>query len=234
MAPPSTKNPQTETETQQTETENQQNETEGAVGFEVTNTDSIPSTSRSDELDLYDKGLLNRMLNFKCIFFHLFCIIFILSGQLLCAKFPTRPYPGGKNRSFRLIWMDQFEWLRYSKTKDAAFCVYCVKYASKWKFDQFAAIGYTNWKKALNVDGGFKKHERTTNHMEAIFKAQEHVRVSNADKEILTLLTPNVLSDRRYYFSKIISVIRFIAQNALPFRGSYDKLLQAEGGIVFL
>lgn len=152
-------------------------------------------------------------------------------------KFPIKTYPGGKKeekRSFRLNWMDEFEWLRYSKTKDAAFCKYCVKYASKWKYDQFASNGYVNWKKALNSDAGFRKHERSINHMEAVSKAHEHAKASQADKEVLTLLAPDVLSDRRFYFSKIIAVIRFIAQNALPFRGSYDKLLEAEGGIVLL
>lgn len=130
--------------------------------------------------------------------------------------------------------MDEFEWLCYSKTKDAAFCKYCVKFASKWKYDQFASTGYVNWKKALNSDAGFKKHNRSANHIEAVFRAHENAKASQADKEVLTLLAPDVLSDRRFYFSKIITIVRFIAQNALPFRGSYDELLEAEGGIVLL
>lgn len=84
----------------------------------------------------------------------------------------------------------------------------------------------------MNSDGGFKKHERSANHIEAVFKADEHDKATHAERDIHTLLAPNVLADRRFYFTKIISTVRFIARNGLPFRGDeYDTLLSSETGI---
>lgn len=148
-------------------------------------------------------------------------------------------YPAGQNkeekRCFHLKWMDEFAWLLYSKSKDAAFCRFCTKFAIKYKHDQFASTGFSNWKKSMNKDGGFKKHERSANHIEAEFKAGEHDKTTQAEKDIHTLLAPNVLADRRFYFTKIISTIRFIARNCLPFRGrEYDVLLSTETGIYLI
>lgn len=78
----------------------------------------------------------------------------------------------------------------------------------------------------MNSDGGFKKHQSSANHIEAIFKSKEHDKATQAEKDIHSLLAPNVLADRRYYFCKLINVVRFIAKNGLPFRGlEYDELL---------
>lgn len=171
------------------------------------------------------------------MYIRIYYVFLIILADLLHYQFPTKLYPAGKNkeekRCFHLKWMQEFDWLLYSKSKDAAFCSYCVKYASKWKFDQFAATGYSNWKKAMNTDGGFKKHLMSVNHKDAVAKACEHQQATQTNKEIHTMLEPNVLADRRFYFSKIINTVRFIARNGLPFRGDYDKLLGSETGNLF-
>lgn len=87
----------------------------------------------------------------------------------------------------------------------------------------------------MNSDSGFKRHEKGNNHIEAAFKSSEHDRSIQDQRDIHTLLGPKILSDRRYYFSKIISTIRFIAKNGLPFRGDgYDDVLCMEKGIFFI
>ncbi|XP_021812318.1 zinc finger MYM-type protein 1-like [Prunus avium] len=56
----------------------------------------------------------------------------------------------GINRRFIAQWFDEFDWLEYSITKDAAFCLHC--YLFKTNFDQvggdaFSGVGFNNWKK---------------------------------------------------------------------------------------
>lgn len=51
-------------------------EIEQANELEPDNLDPVPSTSDSGELDLFEKGLLNRILNLKCNCFWI--LIFIL------------------------------------------------------------------------------------------------------------------------------------------------------------
>lgn len=156
-------------------------------------------------------------------------IFYYFTGQLINYKFPCKIYSAGKKeekRTFKLKWMDEYEWLLYSKSNDAAFCRYCTKFATKYKHDQFVTSGFSNWKTAMNSDGGFKKHQTSANHIEAVFKSKEHDKATQAEQDIHSLLAPNVLADRRYYFCKLINVVRFIAKNGLPFRGlEYDALL---------
>ena len=39
-------------------------------------------------------------------------------------SFP-RKWQGGEWRSFQKSWFSEFDWLEYSVTKDAAYCLYC-------------------------------------------------------------------------------------------------------------
>lgn len=131
-------------------------------------------------------------------------IIIYYSGQLSRFDFPKNDID---KRSFHVRWMDQFTWLRYSKSKNAAFCSVCNKFGNWNKADQFATTGFLNWKKALSGDGGFKRHEKSENHIQSVFKSLEDQKHQEAGKDIHTLVPPNVFADRRYYFSKIISTI---------------------------
>lgn len=154
----------------------------------------------------------------------------INSGQLSRFDFPKNNID---KRSFHVRWMEQFAWLRYSKSKNAAFCAVCIQFGNLNKADQFATTGFRNWKKALSGDGGLKRHEKSENHMQSVYKSLEGQKHQEAGKDIHTLVVPNVLADRRYYFSKIISTVRFIAQHGLPFRGhEYNTLLSNESGIL--
>ncbi|XP_070667884.1 uncharacterized protein [Malus domestica] len=64
----------------------------------------------------------------------------------------------GINRRFIPQWFDEFDWLEYSVSKDAAFCLYC--YLFKTNFEQvgseaFTGDGFKNWKKGRER---FKMH----------------------------------------------------------------------------
>ncbi|KAI5312116.1 hypothetical protein L3X38_041289 [Prunus dulcis] len=56
------------------------------------------------------------------------------------------------DRRFNIKWFDEFDWLEYSISKDAAFCLYCYLFKSNFRIGQgcsnaFTEICFRNWKK---------------------------------------------------------------------------------------
>lgn len=136
-------------------------------------------------------------------------------------------------RSFQFKWLKTFEWLEYSKEKDAAYCYPCRKYATSSARDIFCLTGYNKWSKALAKQQGFKKHETSNTHLSAMLAWKEHaVRLAN-NSEISSLVNDTVLEKRRYYVKEIISIIWFLAKNECAFRGDWDKE-NHEGSGLFL
>ena len=61
-------------------------------------------------------------------------------------------------RCFQFAWFQQYPWLEYSQTKDAAFCFACRHFApaGSRKESVFTTTGFRRWKKAQDSDAGFK------------------------------------------------------------------------------
>lgn len=85
-------------------------------------------------------------------------------------KGPTQPkgysFPHSNFRAFRAQWFDDYDWLEYSVSKDAAYWFYCFlfrKEADHEKFghEVFSEIGYDNWKHATTR--GFPDYCRVVN-----------------------------------------------------------------------
>lgn len=134
-------------------------------------------------------------------------------------------------RSFQLNWLKKFEWLEYSKEKDAAFCYPCRQYATSNGSDSFCSTGYNKWSKALAAQQGFKKHETSNTHLSSMLAWKEHtMRLAN-NLQISTLVNDTVLEKRRYYVKEIISIIWFLAKNECAFRGDWDKENHEESGL---
>ncbi|KAI5333068.1 hypothetical protein L3X38_023198 [Prunus dulcis] len=56
----------------------------------------------------------------------------------------------GINQRFIPQWFDEFDWLEYSVSKDAAFCLYCYLFKSNFEqvgSEAFTGAGFKNWKK---------------------------------------------------------------------------------------
>ncbi|KAL6547893.1 hypothetical protein OROHE_009598 [Orobanche hederae] len=65
----------------------------------------------------------------------------------------THLYPrtkmGDRMRAFQIEWLKKWEWLEYSISKDAAFCLWCYLFGDKKVGDEaFTKKGFRNWKKA--------------------------------------------------------------------------------------
>ncbi|XP_021828662.1 zinc finger MYM-type protein 5-like [Prunus avium] len=62
----------------------------------------------------------------------------------------------GYDRRFNVKWFDEFDWLEYSISKDAAFCLYCYLFKSNFRIgqgcsDAFTEMGFRNWKKKEKI-----------------------------------------------------------------------------------
>ena len=67
-------------------------------------------------------------------------------------KGPCQPrdhaFPQTNGRRFISNWFDDYDWLEYSISSDALFCLYCYLFKTKFKGqgDAFTSKGWKNWK----------------------------------------------------------------------------------------
>ena len=84
--------------------------------------------------------------------------------------------PKSHERSFQPTWYNDYSWLHYDEDKDAVFYLTCLKAAetnslsvqSLIQGDAFTKKGFSNWKKACEKSRGFKKHQTSKAHQEAL------------------------------------------------------------------
>ncbi|KAJ1257010.1 hypothetical protein BS78_K238300 [Paspalum vaginatum] len=101
---------------------------------------------------------------------------YVLRGptQVVGYTFPCK-WQSGDWRSFQPHWFQTYDWLEYSESKDAAFCLYCYLFFEPGKPDKFgcnvfAKVGYEKWKKALER---FDKHAASLSHNNARMKCDD-------------------------------------------------------------
>ncbi|TVU40845.1 hypothetical protein EJB05_14325, partial [Eragrostis curvula] len=132
-----------------------------------------------------------------------------------------RRWQSGEYRSFQTTWYDKFDWLEYSVSKDAAFCLYCYLFfqpgkPSKFGSDVFAKSGYTNWKKALK---NFQKHSDCKTHGNARLMCEDFMnqRSSVTTKWIDTSKQEEIRYKIRLTTS--LEVARYLIEQGDAFRG---------------
>lgn len=141
-------------------------------------------------------------------------------------------YPKTGGRSFRKEWYNLFPWLLYDVEKDMVTCYVCHNYGTdSTKLDHFSKTGFRNWKKALDKDKGFNKHEKSQAHVSSVLKwAEKYVR-QNKNLEVCSLVNETVLEKNRYYVTSIFDIMRFVVSQELPLRGTYDTDNHIESGL---
>ncbi|XP_022014080.1 zinc finger MYM-type protein 1-like [Helianthus annuus] len=126
----------------------------------------------------------------------------------------------GHMRKFHEMWFGDFDWLEYSASKDAAFCLWCYLFptGNKHGDDVFINHGFRNWKKACE---SFRDHEGGSNsrHNHArvqveLFKDQRH-NVNN----MWSQHTKQDEIDYRIWLTAVVDVIRFLLKQGLAFCG---------------
>lgn len=128
-------------------------------------------------------------------------------------------------------WLDRYDWIEYSVSKDAAFCYVCRQFGDQSQETAFTLTGYSNWRAALTPSKGFGKHQASAGHIEAMARFVEKKKRTETGTSISELLNPTVLAKCRYYCKSIIEVILFLATNRLALRGDWDAKEKEEGGL---
>jgi hypothetical protein len=118
----------------------------------------------------------------------------------------------GEWRSFQKTWFDEFDWLEYSESKDAAYCLYCYLFfnsakAEKFGSSVFAHQGYTNWKNAKDT---FHKHSASKTHTMARLKCDDFMnQMTSVGRRIVEVSTEE---EKRYEIrlTSSLNVARFL------------------------
>ena len=99
-------------------------------------------------------------------------------------SFPKRKF-GSTERSVRAEWCEQFSWLHYDVSKDAAYCFLCMQcheqnkiLASTKREPAFISRGFTYWKESTSA---FRKHTASDCHREAV---EALVVLSSSTKDV--------------------------------------------------
>ncbi|CAN6542945.1 unnamed protein product [Malus baccata var. baccata] len=95
-----------------------------------------------------------------------------------------------KKRRFVVSWFEEYDWLEYSISKDAAFCLHCYLFKinfSQLGSDAFTGVGFKKWKNAREC---FDKHVGPIDHDEKI----KEVVLENAPGN-LKLIAPSIHKD---------------------------------------
>ncbi|CAL8116952.1 unnamed protein product [Prunus armeniaca] len=138
----------------------------------------------------------------------------------------------GINRRFIPQWFDEFDWLEYSISKDAAFCLYC--YLFKTNFEQvgseaFTGDGFKNWKKGRER---FKMHVGPVGSVHN--KAREAAtNLMNQATHIETAVSKHSDQARKAYRTCLIASIKctkFLLRQGLAFRGHNESATSSNRG----
>ncbi|KAH7661298.1 Ribonuclease H-like protein [Dioscorea alata] len=118
------------------------------------------------------------------------------SCQLVGHNFP-RKQQGKDSRSFKEVWFQKFDWLKYSVEKDAAYCFYCYLFKQLRRF--------SNWKKTMevftdHVGGVNSNHNNARQHCEDLKNQRQNIAY-------------------RARVTAVLRVVRFLLLQGLAFRG---------------
>lgn len=112
--------------------------------------------------------------------------------QPCLARFPRTPF-GKFTRSFNSFWYKDNPWLEYSVSQNASYCFacrhFCLPGSTESSFT--SEFGFSNWKKALFKDSGFKLHSKSDQHANAMYAWAEYKRSRESEKSIFDALNEN-------------------------------------------
>lgn len=156
------------------------------------------------------------------------------------ANFVFQPVTVG--RKYNICWEQQHSWLRYSVSKDKAFCAYCILFGEKpnkrgmHSAENFQKFGFCQWKNATGAKrGALLTHERSEIHSFSASRAScFRDTFSGRSRDIQSSLSEaykeQVVKNRSVLLS-IIDVIIALGKRNIPFRGhAWDKVTKREDG----
>ena len=142
-------------------------------------------------------------------------------------------FPPTGGRRYSILWEKQYSWLRYSVSKDAAFCVYCVLFGPTTPTlnasEVFQSHGFRDWKNAMGEQrGAIPCHQQSEAHNVTSMKAEAFIDVvEGSQKDIGSCLSTSYekqVKRNRSILLSLIDILVLLGKRNFPFRGrSWDK-----------
>ena len=136
-------------------------------------------------------------------------------------NFPWRDYETMKRRFIPSWFNDHYNWLEYSISKDAAFCLFYYLFKADHRGqgggDAFVGEGFRNWRKKNRLDVHVGDHNSIHNKCmgacQDLMNQKQHIEVclSNHFNE--------TQADYRLRLTASVDCIRFLLRQGLAFRG---------------
>ncbi|CAN0846519.1 Zinc finger MYM-type protein 1 [Linum grandiflorum] len=147
--------------------------------------------------------------------------------QIRIPNFP-KSGPATHLRSFQASWYSEFDWLEYSESKDAAYCLFCYLFAekpsAKFRQDAFTSEGFRSWKKVKSgVNCSFRGHMGkgpNSIHNNAMRMSDTLMHQSEHIDKILQKQTSEEVQKNIVRVNASISAARWLTLQGLPFRGN--------------
>lgn len=137
-------------------------------------------------------------------------------------KYPSKPF-GNQHKSFNKSWMDQYMWLEYSMSKDAAFCFACrhfLKQSHRFHIEPaFTSNGFSNWRKA---SASLKNHHESMGHKFAMEAWSEFKQTQTSGSKIGNMLDKGhsaLVMENRRYMKAVVESLRYTACQGIAQRG---------------
>lgn len=119
-------------------------------------------------------------------------------------------------------------WLVYSQSKDGVYC-FCCKLFSKPQIS-FTTTGYNDWK---HLHEALKSHETSSNHLRACTEWMELARRLDCARTIDSEHQKTIQAETQRWkavLERLLSIITFLGEQCLAFRGSSDVLFEKNNG----
>ncbi|KAM6582917.1 hypothetical protein CsatB_009919 [Cannabis sativa] len=134
---------------------------------------------------------------------------------------------GPQSRAFNVAWYaDYQDWLEYSVSKDAAFCLYCYLFkedvGGQSGGDAFVSKGFRNFKLAksrlhTHVGKPFSAHNTARKMFEALMNEKQHIQT------FFVKQSEQARSEYRTRLEAVVDCIRLLLRQGLAFRGDDES-----------
>ena len=136
---------------------------------------------------------------------------------------------GNRNRSFLSGWFDRHPGLHYVETLDVIFCHTCIKAGASNLIslgnadNVFTRYGYNNWKSATEKNKGFRKHEASASHKEAVARyiSTPAVVIGDVGELLCNQYAEEKMKSRKVLLA-ILGNTRYLARQALLLKGNWN------------
>ncbi|XP_040294397.1 zinc finger MYM-type protein 1-like [Bufo bufo] len=162
--------------------------------------------------------------------------------QVKLEDFPLTDFPDGTKRRFssghyyRLLGSgkkDPRDWLIYSVLGDSVYCFCCRLFDNEAKSNFSSPYGFKDWKH-VSGKGSLHSHEISSSHLSNYAKWKDLEssikKETTIDKDLRRQLHMEEQRWRKVLL-RLLQIIRWMAKNNLPFRGSSDTVFTEHNGI---